>query len=61
MDAILKYWKAALVVAAMAITGVTFAGCNTTEGMGRDLQGIGGAVENTAEQTRWEDDDAMFD
>lgn len=36
----------------LACAGVLLVGCHTVEGAGRDVQAIGGGVEETAEQTR---------
>lgn len=52
MNALMKHWKAALVVVAMAITGVSFTGCHTVGGFGRDIQAAGGGVEGTADAVR---------
>lgn len=33
----------------ITLAAVAFAGCNTIEGVGRDMQGLGGYVADTAE------------
>jgi predicted small secreted protein len=38
-----------LVVSALMLT---IAGCNTTAGIGRDVESVGNAVENTAEDAK---------
>ena len=38
----------------VALGGLGLAGCNTIEGMGRDVQAAGSAVESTAEETKEE-------
>ena len=40
----------ALVITALAIPAL--AGCNTTEGFGRDVRGAGSAIEGTARETK---------
>jgi entericidin B len=43
-----------LLAVVIALGGLGLAGCNTIEGMGRDVQAAGSAVERTAEQTKEE-------
>ena len=43
-----------VLVLVVALGGLGLAGCNTIEGMGRDVQAAGSAVERTAEQTKEE-------
>ena len=33
----------------LALSGFTLAGCNTTQGLGKDLQEVGGVLTGTAE------------
>ena len=40
--------KLLLGAALLAFSGVTLAGCNTVEGLGRDLQQVGGVLTGTA-------------
>jgi predicted small secreted protein len=47
-DGMLRRW----LVVVVAIGGLGLAGCNTIEGMGRDVQAAGSAVESTAEETK---------
>jgi entericidin B len=46
-------WVAGL--GALLLMAMTLSGCNTVEGMGRDVSAAGGAVSDTAEET----EDAM--
>ena len=52
MKSLLHYWHTAALVLALGLFGVTFTGCETTEGAGRDIQAIGGGVEDAADETR---------
>jgi predicted small secreted protein len=45
-----KFAHLALVVAGFALSAL--AGCNTTEGFGKDVQGAGGAITDTAKSTK---------
>jgi predicted small secreted protein len=45
-----KFAHFALVLTGFALSAL--AGCNTTEGFGRDVQGAGGAIEDTARDTK---------
>ncbi len=42
----------ALSVIAMAIAAVTFAGCNTVEGAGKDIKAGGQAIEKAADKNK---------
>lgn len=35
--------------ALLALSGFTLAGCNTTQGLGKDLQEVGGVITGTAQ------------
>ena len=42
-----------IALAALAVvTAVTLVACNTIEGVGKDVKAAGGAVENTARNTK---------
>ena len=58
MYELIKYWKAAVLVAALGLTGAGMGACHTVEGMGRDVQAVGGGVEDVADETRPYDRDA---
>lgn len=55
----MKAWKiwltrASLLCTAVLLTGSTFAltGCNTTEGVGKDIKAAGGALEDAADDAK---------
>lgn len=41
--------RAAIAAAALTITGIGLTACNTTEGLGRDVEAAGDAIADTAE------------
>lgn len=43
------FLKAVLASAALALTGVGLTACNTTEGVGRDIEAAGDAIADTAD------------
>ncbi|MEX2673469.1 MAG: entericidin A/B family lipoprotein [Phycisphaeraceae bacterium] len=51
MKTVLAYWKTALLTVALAVTGIGMTACNTTEGVGRDVQAVGEGVEEGAQET----------
>jgi predicted small secreted protein len=49
---------AAISLAALSFAGIMMsAGCNTVEGVGRDVERLGDAIEDEARDTRRERDD----
>lgn len=44
--------KSYLTVLLLALTGLGVSACNTTEGLGKDVEAAGEAIEEAAEDTR---------
>ena len=40
---------AALGIASLGLSGIAMTGCNTTEGVGEDIEAVGDAIDDTAE------------
>lgn len=55
MKAIIAYWRVGLLALVLGVTGAGFAGCNTVEGMGRDVQAVGEGTSDAAEDTNFYD------
>lgn len=43
---------AAAAIAALALSALPLAGCNTTEGIGRDIEATGDAIEDAASDAK---------
>lgn len=41
-----------VVLAAFAVSGAALSGCNTTEGVGKDIKAAGKGIENAADKAK---------
>lgn len=47
-----KFTPLLLALVALGVTTVTLSGCNTTAGIGQDVQAAGDAIEDKAEENK---------
>lgn len=52
MKTLMQYWTTALLALVLGVTAAGFTACETVEGAGRDVQQVGEATEDTADEAR---------